>query len=579
MTSVASTTWRMLSQRPKCEEPPRGLDALWHQAAAVAGRFSRSPSRFLRQADTIVAMEKDFLHASDRKLREIMAPLRDRFRLGRDTVEERHLSFAIVREVAARAVGLRPYREQIAGALALEAGCVAEMATGEGKTLVATMPAVLAGWRGRGCHVVTANEYLAQRDAEAMRAIYRICGLSVGCIAQDMAPAERKQAYNAHITYCTNKEVAADFLRDRLLIGNLQGLPAVLLSRMAGDRGVRIDQLVQRGLECAIVDEADSVFIDEAVTPLLISGEAPNQDQIEAYKQAARLAGALDPAADFRIDRQYREVRLTPAGKKRLAGLAEPLGGLWTGFRRREELVSQALAAGAFFTRDKQYVVDDGKVVIVDDFTGRLMPDRTWRDGLHQAVEAKEGLEINLPKETYARISFQRFFRLYRKLSGMSGTVAEAQAELWGIYRLPVVSIPTHRPCQRNVMPDRLFTTAAAKWEVVIAEIGAVHRTRASDPGRNGRNSGKRIPEQPAGSQRFAAPAAKCRAAGDRSPSDRGGRPNGADHRFHEHGRTRDGHTARRRRRGIGGTARHRNRALRCTTHRPAALRPLCAAR
>ena len=477
MESVASTTWRMLSQRPKCEEPPRGLDALWHQAAGVAGRFSRSSGRFLRQADTIVAMEKDFLHASDRKLREIMAPLRDRFRLGRDTVEERHLSFAIVREVAARAVGLRPYREQIAGALALEAGCVAEMATGEGKTLVATMPAVLAGWRGRGCHVVTANEYLAQRDAEAMKAIYRFCGLTVGCIAQDMAPAERKQAYNAHITYCTNKEVAADFLRDRLLIGNLQGLPSVLLSRMTGDRGVRIDQLVQRGLECAIVDEADSVFIDEAVTPLLISGEAPNQDQIEAYKQAARLAGALDPAADFRIDRQYREVHLTPSGKQRLAELAEPLGRLWTGCRRREELVSQALAAGAFFTRDKQYVVDDGKVVIVDDFTGRLMPDRTWRDGLHQAVEAKEGLEINLPKETYARISFQRFFSLYRKLSGMSGTVAEAQTELWGIYRLPVVSIPTHRPCQRNVMPDRVFTTAAAKWEAVTAEIGAVHRT------------------------------------------------------------------------------------------------------
>ena len=477
MTSVASNTWRMLSQRPKCEEPPRGLDALWHQAAGFAGRFSRSSGRFLRQADRIVAMEKDFLHASDRKLREVMAPLRDRFRLGRDTEEDRNLAFAIVREVAARAVGLRPYREQVAGAFSLEAGCVAEMATGEGKTLVATMPAVLAGWRGRGCHVVTANEYLAQRDAETMKAIYRFCGLTVGCIAQDMAPAERKQAYNAHITYCTNKEVAADFLRDRLLIGTLQGLPSVLLSRMTGDRGVRIDQLVQRGLECAIVDEADSVFIDEAVTPLLISGEAPNQDQIEAYKQAAHLAGALVPATDFRIDRQYREIRLTPAGKQRLAELAEPLGRLWMGCRRREELVSQALAAGAFFTRDKQYVVDDGKVVIVDDFTGRLMPDRTWRDGLHQAVEAKEGLEINLPKETYARISFQRFFRLYRKLSGMSGTVAEAQSELWGIYRLPVVSITTHRPCQRIVMPDRVFTTAAAKWEAVIAEIGGVHRT------------------------------------------------------------------------------------------------------
>ncbi len=477
MESVASTTWRMLSQHPQNEEPPRGLDALWHQAIGLAGRFRRRPDRFLRQADKIIDMQKEFLHVSDRNLRGLMEPLRDQFLLGRATEADRHMAVAIVREVAARTVGLRPYREQIAAALALEAGCVAEMATGEGKTLAATMPAVLAGWRGRGCHVITANDYLAERDAELMMAIYRFCGLTVGCINQRMESAERKQAYNAHITYCTNKEVAADFLRDRLLIGHLQGLPSVLLAKMAGGRGVQVDRLVLRGLECAIVDEADSVFIDDAVTPLLISGDAPNQEHIEAYEKAARLAGALDPATDFRIDRRYRDVHLTQAGRQRLAEMAEPLGGVWKGWRRREELVSQALAAGAFFIRGKQYVVDENKVVIVDEFTGRLMPDRSWRDGLHQAVEAKEGLEINLPKETYARISFQRFFRLYRKLSGMSGTVAEAQAELWGIYRLPVVAIPTHRPCQRIVMPDRVFTMAAAKWEAVVAEIDAVHRT------------------------------------------------------------------------------------------------------
>jgi len=477
MKSVASTTWRMLSQHPQNEEPPRGLDALWHQAIGLAGRFRRRPDRFLRQADKIIDMQKEFLHVSDRNLRGRMEPLRDQFLLGRATEADRHMAVAIVREVAARTVGLRPYREQIAAALALEAGCVAEMATGEGKTLAATMPAVLAGWRGRGCHVITANDYLAERDAELMMAIYRFCGLTVGCINQGMESAERKQAYNAHITYCTNKEVAADFLRDRLLIGHLQGLPSVLLAKMAGGRGVQVDRLVLRGLECAIVDEADSVFIDDAVTPLLISGDAPNQEHIDAYEKAARLAGALDPATDFRIDRRYRDIHLTQAGRQRLAEMAEPLGGVWKGWRRREELVSQALAAGAFFIRGKQYVVDENKVVIVDEFTGRLMPDRSWRDGLHQAVEAKEGLEINLPKETYARISFQRFFRLYRKLSGMSGTVAEGQAELWGIYRLPVVAIPTHRPCQRIVMPDRVFTMAAAKWEAVVAEIDAVHRT------------------------------------------------------------------------------------------------------
>ena len=189
------------------------------------------------------------------------------------------------------------------------------------------------------------------------------------------------------------------------------------------------------------------------------------------------MAGELDHDGDYRIDPRFREVRLTPTGKQRLADLANPLGGLWAGVRRREEMVCQAIAANQFFFRDKHYVIEDGKVVIVDAFTGRLMPDRTWRHGLHQAVEAKEGLEINLPKETHARISFQRFFRLYRHLSGMSGTVAEARMELWGIYRLPVVTIPTHRPCRRVVMPDRIFTSAAAKWEAVVAEIGAVHRT------------------------------------------------------------------------------------------------------
>ena len=440
-------------------------------------RFQRRAHRFLQQADSIATLEKDVQHLSDRKLRDLLASLRDRFQLGRDKVEDRDRAFASLREVAARTIGLRPYREQVAAALALDAGCIAEMATGEGKTLVATLPAVLAGWRGRGCHVITANDYLARRDADLMKTVYRFCGLTVGCITPDMPPQQRKQAYNAHVTYGTNKEVAADYLRDRLLKGNLQGLASVLLEKIAGHGGDRIDQLVQRGLECAIVDEADSVFIDEAATPLLISGPGTNQEQIEAYEQAAQLIRHLDPASDYRVDPHTRDVQLTPAGQQGLARAVEPLGGLWNGRRRREELILQTLVARLFFIRGKHYIVDGEQVVIVDEFTGRLMPDRTWRNGLHQAIEAKEGLPINLPKETYARISFQRFFRMYRKLSGMSGTVAEAQSELWGIYCLPVVSIPTHRPCQRKVMPDRVFTSDAAKWAAVVDAVGAVHGT------------------------------------------------------------------------------------------------------
>lgn len=475
MESVISTTWRMLAQPPQGAEPPRGLDALWHQTTGFALRLQRRTHRFLQQADRIVDLEKNFSHFSDRKLRDLLASLRDRCQLGRDNAADRDQAFAILREVAARTVGLRPYREQVAAALAMDAGCIAEMATGEGKTLVATLPAVLAGWRGRGCHVITANDYLARRDADLMKAVYRFCGLTVGCIAPDMPPKQRKQAYNAHVTYGTNKEVAADYLRDRLLKGNLQGLASVLLAKIAGHGGDRIDQLVQRGLECAIVDEADSVFIDEAATPLLISGPGTNQEQIEAYEQAAQLIRHLDPDNDYRVDPHTRDVQLTPAGKQRLARVVEPLGGLWKGCRRREELILQTLVARRFFIRGKHYIVEGEQVVIVDEFTGRLMPERTWRNGLHQAIEAKEGLPINLPKETYARISFQRFFRMYRKLSGMSGTVAEAQSELWGIYRLPVVTIPTHRPCQRKVLPDRVFTTDTAKWAAVIDAIESVH--------------------------------------------------------------------------------------------------------
>ena len=477
MDSVLSNQWRMLSQPLAVKPPPRGMDRLWLQATGRLRRLRRRPQRFLRQADAILNRKAACRELSDRKLRAEVESLGSRFRLGRDTPEDRRQALALLGEVAARTVGLRPYREQIAGALALEAGCIAEMATGEGKTLVAALPAVLAGWRGRGCHVITANDYLASRDADIMKPIYRFCGLTVDCIVPDMAPAERRRAYQAHVTYCTNKEAAADFLRDRLVGAGVNGLPTLLLDRLAGGRGDRIGQLVQRGLETAIVDEADSVFIDDASTPLLISGEGPNQAHIEAYEEAARLAAALDPAIDFSRVRGQTAVDLSRSGKRRLAQMAAPLGGLWAGARRREELVRQALVAKMAYHRDTHYVIEDGKVVIVDEFTGRLMPDRTWRNGLHQAIEAKEGLTVNLPKETHARISFQRFFRLYRRLSGMSGTVTESQAELWGIYGLSVIRIPTHRPCQRKILPDRIFTTADAKWDAVVAEIHRLRKT------------------------------------------------------------------------------------------------------
>jgi len=475
MARVPSTMWRVLARRTPSEDLPKGLDAAWHAAAGVAGRLVPRLRQCMRRAARVVAMEKEFAGKTDARLREAAAEFRERFRRRRETSEDLERAFALVREVANRQIGERPFLVQVAGALALEAGFVAEMATGEGKTLAATMPATIAGWRGRGCHIVTVNDYLAKRDAAWMGSIYRFCGLRGAHVEQGMPAPERRDAYQADITYATNKEVTADFLRDRLALGRLQDLPAALLGKIAEGRGGGTDRLVQRGLEFAIVDEADSVLIDEAVTPLIISGDAPNPQQVEAFKEAVELANRLEPDRDYRVSERWREVDLTVAGKARLAEWSGPIGGVWHGTRRAEELVLQALTAREFFLHDKQYVLQDGKVVIVDEFTGRLMPDRTWRDGLHQAIEAKEGLEVNLPKDTYARISFQRLFRMYRKLAGMTGTAAEAWREFWQIYRLPVVVIPTNRPCVRRILPDRVFATESAKWEAVVQEIRCLH--------------------------------------------------------------------------------------------------------
>jgi len=467
----------MLDQRAVDRPLAKGLDAVWDAGLGLTQRCRPRQRRFLARAEAVLALEKQYSEMSGAQLKEAIEPLRETFRRRRDTREDLDRAFALIREVAQRQIGERPFPVQIAGAFALEAGCVAEMATGEGKTLTATMPATVAGWRGRGCHIITVNDYLAKRDAEWMGRIYHFCGLKVAHVEQGMLDEDRRAAYAADITYCTNKEVTADFLRDRLNLGRCGGLAAALLDRMSGTRRPALDALVQRGLPYAIIDEADSILIDEAVTPLIISGPGPNPEQTQAFEQAAHLAAQLQLQDDYRIDTRYQEVELTEAGKRRLADLCAGFGGLWRGARRRQELLVKALTAKELYRRDHQYVVEGGKVVIVDEFTGRLMPDRQWRDGLHQAVEAKEQIEVTPPKETYARISFQRFFRMYGRLAGMTGTAQEATAEFWQIYHLPVVVIPTNRPCVRQYLADLVFPDEAAKWQRIVAEIVRVHAT------------------------------------------------------------------------------------------------------
>ena len=469
--------WQALSRPPSTEDPPTGLDGLWNRAAGCLQRLSGTRRRLLWRARRIVEMEGEFANLTDARLREIGAGLRAAFRRGRETPHEIDVACATIREVARRTLDQKHHTVQVAGALGLAQGAVVEMATGEGKTLTATIPATMAGWRGKGCHVVTVNDYLAQRDAEWMSAIYNFLGLRAASLTQEMEGQDRADAYNADVTYLTNKEVAADFLRDRLALGRVRNLTGLLLSEMTGGAAPGGPTTVQRGLEYAIVDEADSVLIDEAVTPLLISGEGPNPERTEAFDTAGRLAGELRRGRDFKVKEKHNEIRLTVAGRKRLSSLCSSLGGLWRGQRRREELVTQALMARQFFHRDAEYIVEDGEVVIVDEPTGRLMPDRTWRDGLHQAIEAKEGLEITPQKATFARVSFQRFFRLYHSLSGMTGTAREARREFWEVYGLPVLRVPTNRPCRREMLPPKVYTTETARWQAVVEEIREVHST------------------------------------------------------------------------------------------------------
>ncbi len=470
-----SEWWRSLSRPAHGRKPLRGLDAAWDVVAARLVPMVPRRRRYLKRSERVLRHEGELSPMGTAALHEVMQTLRERVRRGRDTADDLERAFAVVREQARRVTGLHAYPVQVAAALAIDAGCIAEVATGEGKTLIATLPAVVAGWRGRGCHVITSNDYLAHRDAQTMGPVYRACMLRVGHVVAEMDPQQRRENYLADLTYTTNKEAAADYLRDRLVMGHHRGLADTIVGRMTG-RGLRPEYLVQRGLETAIVDEADAVLIDEGVTPLIISGDAPNAQMTDAFTIAAQAAHEFKAPEHFKVDQGFREVRLTAEGRRLAAQLVADLGGVWSGARRREEFITQALTARELYTFGKQYTVADDKVIIIDEYTGRLMPDRTWREGLHQAVEAKERITITPPKDTLARISFQRFFRLYRKISGMTGTAYEERHELWQTYRTPTVRIPTHKPCIRVSQPDALLPTQDARWTAVADEIERMHR-------------------------------------------------------------------------------------------------------
>lgn len=450
---------------------PRGLDR-W--ANDLVGRYRRKqalgPAWHL-QAEKICKQAQAMRKVSDVALHHRLDGYRQTFRR-RQRGHERQLGDALasIVEAAERCLGMRPFVEQVLGALLIHAGCLIEMATGEGKTLTAALAAIIAGWRGKPCHIITANDYLAARDAQALVDLYARCGLTTGWVLAQMDPDERRRHYAADIVYTTSKELLADFLRDRLMAGG----------RFAGSSdGLQTESSnpppVMRGIHTAIVDEADSVLIDEAVTPLLISQTQKNRTLVEACQAATKVAATLVDGVDYRVDPKYREIGLSRQGRARVKTMAEHLPLIFRGGARREELVQTALAARAFYRKNKHYLVTQGRVVIVDEFTGRMMPQRTWRHGLHQCIEAWEGIDLSDPSETVARLSFQRFFRFFKKLGGMTGTAKESAAEFWHIYGLPVSTLPTHHACQRKWLPNRCYRKAEQKWDAIVAEVIACH--------------------------------------------------------------------------------------------------------
>jgi preprotein translocase subunit SecA len=385
-------------------------------------------------------------------------------------------SFALIRETAFRTVGMRHFPVQLIGGLALLRGHVAEMATGEGKTLTATLPAGTAALAGLPIHVITVNDYLVQRDAEWMQPVYKALGLTVGYVVQGMEPALRAQAYRSDITYCNNKELVFDYLKDKIVLRAVSSPAQLQLERLYRESS-RADKLLHRGLYFAVVDEADSVMVDEARTPLIISGQKSTRFEDSRYHEALEFARCLTEKRDFTLEIGGGRARLTTAGKESLASLAEGRDPFWKIRPNREELVSIALQAMHHYARDVQYLVDgEDKVQIIDEFTGRVMPDRTWEGGLHQMIEAKEQVEISGYQETIARITYQRFFRRYLHLSGMTGTAAEVAKEMWMVYRLKMVRIPTNRPSRRKHMRPEVFTALDQKWSAIVDHVASIHR-------------------------------------------------------------------------------------------------------
>ena len=375
-------------------------------------------------------------------------------------------AYAVIREAARREIAQEHYDVQLQGGYALLHGAIAELETGEGKTLTATLAAATAAMAGTPVHVITVNDYLAKRDEQLMRPVYQALGLTVGLVVSGLSQKERREAYLADITYCTNKEVAFDYLRDGLLLGQGASNVRMKIKKLYGKevQAQADSKPVMRGLHFAIVDEADSVLIDEARTPLIISGSTDPEAEQKRAQQALKLATPLLRDVHFILRRDGQEISLTDIGKTELVEQSNAMGGAWRGSIFREEQTRNALGALHIYKCEEHYLVRDDKIEIIDEYTGRIMADRSWGDGVHQLIEVKEGCTVTGQTISIARITYQRFFRCYRKLGGMTGTASEARTELRSVYGLAVERINTNRPLARSYAATQIYATSKEKW-------------------------------------------------------------------------------------------------------------------
>ncbi len=425
----------------------------------------------------IAAMEADLIKLNDEQLRKRSLSLRYRAKSGEPLARLLPEAYALVREAARRTIDMRHFDVQILGGIAMFHKSIVEMQTGEGKTLAATLPMYLYALVGKGSHLATVNDYLARRDADWMGPIYRALGMTVGVVETQMSQDERRKAYQCDVTYGTAKEFGFDFLRDRLLLRRISEGQGDLLGGMLGHRSQSSEKPVQGDAYFALIDEADSILIDEARTPLIISA-LPTEEQkleVECHKWSAAVASQFIDEEDYEFDHEKKTAELTKEGRQKARGLQKPPELDTMGMVTIYRFIERAILVEREYKLDRQYVVRDGEIVIVDEFTGRLAEGRKWREGLHQAVEAHQGVEVTVATGQAARVTIQDFFLRYEKLAGMTGTAIDSANELRRIYRCHVLRIPTNKPAIRQRLRTQVFGTEESKWKAVVEEVCQLH--------------------------------------------------------------------------------------------------------